>query len=438
MQQKSDHINYTAADIQRYINKQMTPAEMHAFEKASLEDPFLAEALEGYINTPVSSIPGDIDELKKRLHTKDEPARIVPLYKKIRWSAAAAILILMGMAATWLWLKPSADNKIAQQKAKEQQIIKEQETPPAPALNDKDAVQSQESISNADAEQQKSKAPVPSPATIAKPEEKQKLKEKPAADKKDNAADIASIESKSIPAPETEQAIKKTDQRADDKQKARAFVSRTNDMAANKNAAPSIPAYIFKGKITDDQQKPLPFVNISVPDAGTYTYSDANGNFTLMNGDSQIVVRVKSVGFKPENFTLYNNTSSNNISLKTEQHDLSEVVVAGYGTQRKQAKKTNKKETDDEIEAEPADGWGNYDIYLLNNERGMQQGYSKIRGSVELSFIVNRYGNTSDFNIERSTCPSCEKEAVRLIKEGPKWKLTKGTEPARITVTLEF
>jgi hypothetical protein len=41
-------IIYTAEDIQRYLAGGMEPAEMHALEKAALDDAFLAEAIEGY------------------------------------------------------------------------------------------------------------------------------------------------------------------------------------------------------------------------------------------------------------------------------------------------------------------------------------------------------------------------------------------------------
>lgn len=42
------HINYTQADIERYLQGKMTHAEMHALEKAALQDPFLADAIEGF------------------------------------------------------------------------------------------------------------------------------------------------------------------------------------------------------------------------------------------------------------------------------------------------------------------------------------------------------------------------------------------------------
>lgn len=442
MAEKDQHINhYTAQDIQRYLNKQMTQAEMYAFEKASLEDPFLAEALEGYIDTPVASLPADIDELKNRLIEKNKPERKVIFYKKIWWSAAASVLILFGAAVTWFWLKPSIGHDIAQQKTKEENaIVEKQEVPAtAPVLQDSISIQIESSKSEAE------KTGVITPQSATAPEEKKSQvhtdtneslkKTEGSVDK----SEIANFNLNDSLKPEREDEIARTEVTSSNKQIAKEYSDNSRKVAASRNAAPSIPAYIFKGKITDSHSKPLPFVNLNIPGTGSYTYTDANGNFSIMSGDTQMVVHVKSVGFKPENFTLQSNIASNNITLKTNTDNLSDVVIVGYGTQKKDKKQSAKNtDTEEEIAAEPVDGWGNYDIYLLNNERVTAQGIKTLTGLVELSFVVNQYGHLTDFNILKSTCTACEKEAIRLIKEGPKWKLINGTTPAKVEVTLHF
>ena len=59
------HKVYTAEDFERYYSGQMSEAEMHALEKSALEDPFLADALEGYSYTKTSL--SDVAELRERL-----------------------------------------------------------------------------------------------------------------------------------------------------------------------------------------------------------------------------------------------------------------------------------------------------------------------------------------------------------------------------------
>jgi hypothetical protein len=69
--------NYTAQDIERYYSGQMPAEEMHALEKAALEDPFLADALDGYKFTPTPA--ADIAGLKQALAERTDETKVVPL-----------------------------------------------------------------------------------------------------------------------------------------------------------------------------------------------------------------------------------------------------------------------------------------------------------------------------------------------------------------------
>ena len=48
MANNNEHINYSKADIEKYLQGKMNAAEMYALEKAALQDPFLADAIEGF------------------------------------------------------------------------------------------------------------------------------------------------------------------------------------------------------------------------------------------------------------------------------------------------------------------------------------------------------------------------------------------------------
>ncbi len=48
MANNNKHINYAKADIEKYLQGKMNAAEMYALEKAALQDPFLADAIEGF------------------------------------------------------------------------------------------------------------------------------------------------------------------------------------------------------------------------------------------------------------------------------------------------------------------------------------------------------------------------------------------------------
>ena len=63
--------HYSAEDIQKYLQGKLNAAEMHALEKMALDDPFLAEAIEGYRDNVVN-LSSDMDILRSRLHERTE------------------------------------------------------------------------------------------------------------------------------------------------------------------------------------------------------------------------------------------------------------------------------------------------------------------------------------------------------------------------------
>jgi len=65
------------------------------------------------------------------------------------------------------------------------------------------------------------------------------------------------------------------------------------------------------------------------------TTTDAKGNFTLTSKSSKNTLTVSYVGYETENFILAANQKSILIKLKSSSSQLSDVVVVGYGTQRK-------------------------------------------------------------------------------------------------------
>jgi hypothetical protein len=101
MEGKSN-IRYSADDIRKYLEGQLTNAEMQAMEKAALEDPFLSDAMEGIEESRKHSVSFEsgISDLQKRLadrisQTKQKKALVFQLAK---WQVAAGILLVMSTA----------------------------------------------------------------------------------------------------------------------------------------------------------------------------------------------------------------------------------------------------------------------------------------------------------------------------------------------------
>lgn len=88
------------------------------------------------------------------------------------------------------------------------------------------------------------------------------------------------------------------------------------------------------GKITDEQNKPLEGVSVSLKSAGTGTSTNAEGTFSITVPENTTVLVFSAVGYVEKEVTLGSNTVIN-VSLKKDVAGLSEVVVVGYGTQKK-------------------------------------------------------------------------------------------------------
>ena len=81
------HKNFTAKDIEMYHKGQLTPAEMHAMEKAALDDPMLADALEGFSLIESTAIEPSLLDLQERLtqrisQNEKRKTPVILFYKK--------------------------------------------------------------------------------------------------------------------------------------------------------------------------------------------------------------------------------------------------------------------------------------------------------------------------------------------------------------------
>jgi TonB family protein len=148
-----------------------------------------------------------------------------------------------------------------------------------------------------------------------------------------------------------------------------------------------------------------------------------------------LTVQVKSVGFENTNVQLRNAVANNQVIMQ-DDNSLSEVVISNkkpnVAARSKEANKTLE-------EPEPADGWDNYDTYLANNLNAPEEIKTKQNGGgeVQVSFAVDKNGEPTSIKVEKSLCNKCDKEAIRLIKEGPKWKRN-AAKKGRTTVTISF
>ena len=455
---------FNAADIVKYHQGLLTPKERHHLEKAALDDPFLADALEGY-NTAGVNVSNDLNELKNRLNEKTSAGKVVPINKNIRsafaWWKVAAMIILIGGSGFFVY-------RFAFFNSKQQEVAKLQnENIINPEIKNDSLVNpptgtTTGSVSSGTVQ---NKGVVNSGTTLNQNNTSSVyIDDKNLSDKMYIATDTLSIAefkknregsyTTSPPAPVTEKAgnadISTSDTRmlnnnnkteadkktiADDSYKQKAIVANQNkeEAIAGKTSGLAVNNN-FRGRVMDAENNPLPFVSITNEGEKAGTYSDANGYFTLTSPDSVMNVQIRSVGFENNNVALRSNVNNNQVVLQENRSNLSEVVVTGNNTNSIRSQEMRKSNIKIE-EPDPVDGWNMYDTYLVNNiiipdEKIIKQ----IDGMVELSFDINKKGRPENIKIEKSLCKSCDEEAIRLVKQGPKWKKSKKNIRARVSV----
>ena len=90
----------------------------------------------------------------------------------------------------------------------------------------------------------------------------------------------------------------------------------------------------INGQVSSNDEGPLPGVNILVKETTIGTVTDINGNYSITVPDGQNVLVFSSIGYTSEEVEI-GEQSTVDVTLQPDIQSLSEVVVVGYGTQKR-------------------------------------------------------------------------------------------------------
>jgi hypothetical protein len=483
---------FTATDIEKYHKGLLSAKEMHDLEKAALDDPFLADAMEGYSSAEVNAA-GDIAELKQRLAGRTEDAKVIVMkgtggQRKFPWLRAAAIVLVVGgagiiaqkmftvnkqkgltknEAAEVKTVTPSATSTDTAVSVTTDGLVSTETNTSTTYFTRTDSNKEGSTIANGKAKVNSSTAVNNGPVSttgnsdglvigkeVVSPDAKNTQPviispgnaggnvsvRKDAADSvnywiKDVAREDANKRAKKALPDKDRDGINDQFDREETKQTAPS-VAVNNNNQNRKGALNNQPVNIFRGRVTDENNVGLPFARVMNPaDNNAGTYTDVRGYFTLTHPDTTVQVQVRSVGFDNNNIQLRSSVASNQVTMQDDR-SLAEVVISTKKPNTDRHRDANMKL----VEPEPVDGWDNYDTYIANNLEMPDEFKTKPaygNGTVEVSFEVNKYGEPINIKVEKSLCSKCDKEAIRLVKEGPKWRRN-ANKKGRTTVTVSF
>jgi TonB family protein len=419
MSDKRPHIKpeELAGLICQYLAGELDDKAMHDLERQALDDPFLAEALEGYAQHIPEQQAHQAD-LASRLADRVAPkaGKVRTMY--YRWAAAAAILLLMFSAGWFLWDQQRSAPPLASvpvpAAAPVADSVPQGEREEAPALAQADNLAKQVT------------PPVPAePKTYKLKEQRAALSPAgdAAAEKSVSSADEAAAPASTVPVTENAApapAIPAPAHKAS--QGARALNMELRKEVQQKSFSATLPAEKNKQLIDRSQSSPLPNLSANA-DSQSSTLKDVvvTGYGTQKKAASEIRIRGVSTLGAPD----------------STNHHLEEVIigrVAGVEVEERGA--GSKSEGDMAYRAPaPVTGETAFSNYLRTKTVNPENKYN---GTVRVSFTVMPDGSLQDFKILRHLNEACDAEAIRVIKEGPAWAPASDRKPAKVKVKVKF
>ena len=103
----------------------------------------------------------------------------------------------------------------------------------------------------------------------------------------------------------------------------------------------AIPAFAqqgdkkMTGQVIDENKEPMIGVSILIVGTSTGTVTDFDGNYTLNVPKDSKELQFSYVGYETKVITIPVNSNVLNVQMKSDSQVLSDVVIIGYGTQRK-------------------------------------------------------------------------------------------------------
>jgi hypothetical protein len=488
---------YSSSDIEKYRRGELSARERHELESAALEDPFLADALEGmefHQSLREATMPVQSPE-KAALPTFDEDLALLEARLKDRIAgttnkpsifflrsgtrAAAAILLLLGLgtAAYFTLLKRSpnteplatrsatrpADNTPSTDSASTADSRPPAETTP-PAATTTSTITTTETAASKKPDRPQSHQPKSqqSEPQQSKPDRPQSHQSKPNSPKPDQpAASIAAASPApgSLPAPSNRSSFLPL--KEDTIHYQSAFGTPNPSQVHAFGGFPD--RHSFTGKVLGENNQPLAGASVVLKghtEIGTVTDQQGLFSLDLHEKDSAAKLTVAYTGYQPASLdlnyrdlssafvnnnnigNLYNNTRTGNIiQLQPQKTALGEVVVTGYGQKRKETITDGTMDAEEKIDAGwlkavPTIGREAYMDYLATEKSKLPLD-STIKGTEIISFTVNKKGERFAFKVEQSLSPAHDSSTIRLIREGPSWKLLRGRK-VRTSVQLRY
>jgi len=171
---------------------------------------------------------------------------------------------------------------------------------------------------------------------------------------------------------------------------------------------------LLSGTVYDEYGETLPGATVTIKGTTYGTITDIEGRYELQSQRTDDILLIAFIGYKSMELATEDSVNFD-AYMESDVAALEEVVIIGYGTE--------KTELESYQSARPNNGFIAFRKYLKSEIRYPQAAKdNEITGKVLIAFDVTTNGELINLKVIKSLGYGCDEEAIRLIKEGPRWK----------------
>jgi hypothetical protein len=419
MDDKKEHIIYSKADIDNYIQGKMSKEAMHSIERAALQDPFLADAIEGFALVDTAIASKDLSDIETMILAGKQPAKVVEITKKKNEWLKIAVVVLLFAGAGWIGV-------LLMNNSNQKSIVKNEKVNTTEDKNIKIGFDS-----------------VASKGTIANVEQKSTSQQFKSLDVNRNASDTARSSSDIIVGTNSSALYA-----AVEPSKNNVPIGATSNWSSNGNAT-------FSNQSAATNKAAGPSLNNNAPN---YTLSNSNATASVTKEAEVSAIDDKSFAFyekaKDKNAIVKlgdkMNTSAAVITLPTirikRDSSIESIPVTGYFSKKEIAKPISFKLSKEDSLTVPINGWPAYNEYLRQNNAYTtivyDTAYSPVTITnnrtgeeiVGLEFDIDKDGRPSKIKVTQSVDELTDAKAIELLKNGPKWQAASKKSKGKVAI----
>ena len=415
-----------------YIRGLRKGKEAHRLEKESMQDPFLADAMDGY-----NQVEGNHEQRieKLRMQVSAHSAKKKNTYA-ITWSIAACLIIGFGISSYFLFLKKSMTDEVFIAEESVSTKLAEPAAPLTPAIPATPTVPAtpQKEIALATTKVKTDSTPV-SEITARQANKKDMIAKIQATSQPQQGVLVATV-------PVMEEVSEETAALQEVVATMDTFESESDKKMKLAKVATILPQNnMIKGRVTDGKGEPLIGASVTYKGTNIGTITNMNGEFSLVKKDDKKRLTAEYIGYDPVEIQV-DTSRTMLIAMNENKQALNEVVVVGYGAKKNKKSTTLgsvvkvEEQAEKEITPQPVIGKRSYQKYLKEHlVRPTDEKCAQVKGKVVLTFLINKEGRPFYIKVKESLCESADKEAIRLIQEGPDWIY--GNKLVEVTVKFE-